>query len=76
MTKFNRKNLMEGYDSSPIYAYDAEGDFRHSITKVRIVKTRSGWDLKTLEDGFKFEDYRTGFETKREAIEFVNDRLA
>ena len=74
--EIKRTNLMKDYpEATPIYAYDAEGEFRHSITKIRIVKQGNGWDLKTIEEGWMFEDYRTGFETKREAVEFVNDRL-
>ncbi|MGY5853613.1 MAG: hypothetical protein RTU92_08625 [Candidatus Thorarchaeota archaeon] len=76
MTDFTRTNLMKGYDSKPIYAYDAAGDFRHGITKVRIIKGRSGWDLKTLETGYILEDYMTGFQTKSEAVDFVNEKLA
>ena len=77
MTEFNRTNLMKGYDTKPMYAYEAEGDFRHFFVKLRIVKIKNEWRLKArAADECNFTDYRTGFETKREAIAFVNLNLA
>ena len=76
--KFTRSNLMQDYEgSSPVYVYDSEGQFHHGYTKLRIVKNdrTNLWDLKAKKAGFRFDDYREGFNTKREAIEFATDRL-
>ncbi len=71
--QYKRRNLSAGYDCTPLYAYETQGDFRHDITKIRIVKEKSGWSVLTCEeDSFIFSRYHTGESTLKDAKAFVS----
>ncbi len=71
--QYKRNNLLEGCRCGPLYAYETQGDFRHDIAQIRIVKEKSGWAVLTCEeDSFIFSTYRTGESTLRDAKAFVS----
>ncbi len=74
--QYTRRNLNAGLDCRPSYAYETQGDFRHGITQIRIVKERYGWAVLTCkDDAIAFSRYYPGCSTLKDAKAFVSTCL-